>query len=90
MKLKKKYARIETFPWKVIENNVVIIDTSDNRALELSEVAAAIWSCMDGTKGTDEITEDICQRFLIKKAKARKDTVRFLDILVKEELIREV
>jgi ferritin-like protein len=90
MKLKKKYARIETFPWKVIENNVVIIDTSDNRALKLSEVAAAIWSCLDGTKGTDEITEDICQRFLIKKAKARKDTVRFLDILVKEELIREV
>lgn len=85
----KHYIRIAKFPWKIIENNAVIIDSEENRALNLTEVGAEIWGYLDKPKTLDEIVENICQKFEVRKNKAHKDAMKFLKLLLKEELIQD-
>ena len=89
MKSDKYYIRKTKFPCKIIEDEAVIINIEENRVLNLKGAGAEIWGCLDTKKTIDEIVEDICLKFDVERNKAKKDTVKFLSLLLKEELIEE-
>jgi pyrroloquinoline quinone biosynthesis protein D len=56
----------------------------------LSEVAADVWTLLDGTRRLDEIIDAICERYDIERATAAADVTALVTDLADAALISQV
>ena len=74
--------------WKLIEDKVVLLDMDEGRAITLNEVGSHIWTALEKHKTQEELLQDVTSAFDIDENTARKDTIAFLDDMLKRDLIR--
>jgi len=75
-------------PWRIIEEEAVLVDVERGNVIQLNEVACFIWSQINGKKKIREIIDCVYASFEIDKGKAEKDTLEFLNELLKKRLIK--
>jgi hypothetical protein len=73
--------------WQNIDDNVVIADPDGGTLRILNETAGFIWSLVDGTKTTEDIIPDLCERFDVEPEQARADVLAFCQELIQAELL---
>jgi len=76
---------VQNQPYSDLE--VVLVVPSLGRINVLNEIGACIWSLSDGTRTVKEIAEAICVDYDIDLATAEADTMRFLEELLKRNVI---
>lgn len=74
-------------PWRVIEEEAVLVNVDRGDVVQLNETSAFIWSHMDGEKKVQDIVDCICNEFEVNKEEAEKDTAEFINNLWKKKLI---
>ena len=77
-------------PWRLIEEEAILIDRDEGEVVRLNPVAAEIWSAIDGKRTANEIVEHICCTFEVSPRKANRDVHRFINQLLRHELIHEL
>jgi hypothetical protein len=55
----------------------------------LSEVAAKVWSLLDGSRTVDELADELCREFDVDRATAAADLAALLEDLASASLIGE-
>ncbi len=87
--LNTRFARDERISWRMIEDEAILIDRDEGEMLRLNPIGTEIWHGLDGTRSVNEIVEHIHQTFEVKRKKAEKDVLRFLNQLVRREMVAE-
>jgi len=79
----------EKIPWRLIEEEAVLLDLEEGEVLRLNPVGAEIWNAIDGTRTVAEIVAHICRTFEVSERTARRDVDRFIRTLLRHDLIHE-
>lgn len=87
LSLDKPVFRNERMLWKMIEGNAILIDQDEGELMRLSEVGTEIWNSIDGKRTIDQIIEHICNIFEVNRNVAKRDTLRFIKKLIREEIV---
>ena len=87
--LDTRLAKSEKIPWRLIEEEAVLLDLDEGEVLRLNPVGAEIWNAIDGTRTVAEIVVHICRTFEVSHRTARRDAHRFLKQLLRHELVEE-
>ena len=90
--LKKKYKRNESFIFRKIENETILVPIRDNVGdlrfiYNLNEVGEFIWEHLDGKNRLLDIKEMILREFEVPSQKAEKDLFEFVSQLKQIEAI---
>jgi len=84
-----RLAKNEKIPWRLIEEEAVLLDLEEGEVLRLNQVGAEIWNAIDGTRTVEEIVSHICRTFEVSHRTASRDVRRFLKQLLRHELVQE-
>lgn len=76
-------------PWRIIENEAILVQVDSGEVIHLNEVAAEIWRLIDGKRQIKEIIDHIHSAFDVDKTEAKKDTLEFIKSLLDKELVAE-
>ena len=76
--------RNQRMPWRIIENEAILINIDSEMVIHLNEVAAEIWSAMDGKKTIREIVDTVHGMFKADRSTIEKDVVKFVDELLEK------
>ena len=87
--LDTRLAKNEKIPWRLIEEEAILIDLEEGEVLRLSPVGAEIWNAIDGTRTVTEIVAHICRTFDVSQRTARRDVHRFLERLLRYQLVEQ-
>jgi len=60
----------------------------DNQALELTEIAAFIWKCIDGTKAVSAIAQVLATEYEVDASTALTDVAELLGMLARAGLVK--
>jgi hypothetical protein len=82
-----RLAKNEKIPWRLIEEEALLLDLEEGEILRLNPVGAEIWNAIDGTRTVTEIVAHICHTFEVSHRTASKDVHRFLKQLLRHELV---
>lgn len=78
-------------PWRIIEEEALLVDVNKGEVIHLNEVGAEIWKVINEKKGeetsVEELIEHICSEFEVEKDTAQTDVLEFLDELVEKGLV---
>lgn len=74
-------------PWRMIEQEAILVDVGKGEVIHLNEVAAEIWDVIDGKKTMGDIVQHICKTFSVDEETAEKDTLQFTKELLEKKLI---
>ena len=85
-----RLAKNEKIPWRLIEEEALLLDFEEGEVVRLSPVGAEIWNAIDGTRTVEEIVAHICHTFEVSQRIARRDVYRFLKQLLRHELVQDV
>ena len=80
--------REEKIPWRLIEGEAVLVNIEDGEVIHLNEVAAEIWSVIDGTRSVEEIVKHVNREFEAEIATIEKDVFDFLNQLIEKKVAR--
>ena len=70
----------KNLPWQQMDGKVLILNTGENKAHELNEVASDVWLLITQDKSLEEINTEIQKTYEIDSVSAKKD----VDDLIKE------
>jgi len=84
-----RLVKSETVPWRLIEEQAVLLDLDRGAVVRLNPVGAEIWDAIDGTRTVAEIVAHICRTFEVGRRTARRDVHRFLERLLRDELVEQ-
>ena len=87
---KQVFAKKLKVPWRIIDDEAVIVDLAGNTVLQLNDTGRRIWERIDGAASVARIVECIIDEYAVDRDAAHDDTVRFIDTLVGKGLIHEV
>ena len=79
--MEKLMVRTEDIIWRRIGDEIVVIQDDGMSVHVLNKTAAYIWELCDGTRGTGEITDSLCERFDVGIEEARVDVQEILERL---------
>ena len=82
-----KIHKKEKIPWRIIENEVIIVDIEREDVLQLNEVGQQIWCLIDGTRSLTGITKEITDIYDADEKVAEKDVAEFIKRLSEKGLI---
>jgi hypothetical protein len=88
--LDTQLAKNEKIPWRIIEEEAILIDREEDEVVRLNPVGAEIWNAINGTRTVNEIVDHICGTFDVNQRKAKRDVHRFITQLLRHELIYEL
>jgi hypothetical protein len=77
----------EKTPWRMIEEEAVIVDVDNGNVVQLNEVGSEVWTLIDGRKSVSEIVLHICECFEVDKKRAFDDVSYFLEQIYRRGLI---
>ncbi len=89
-RLEGRLSKNSMIPWRLIEDEAILIDRDEGEVVRLNPVGAEIWSAIDGKRTVNEIVEHICGTFDVSPRKANRDVHRFINQLLRHELIHEL
>jgi hypothetical protein len=89
-RLEGRLSKNSKIPWRLIEEEAILIDRDEGEVVRLNPVGAEIWSAIDGKHTVDEIVDQICGAFNVSPRKAKRDVHRFINQLLRHELIHEL
>lgn len=84
-----RLAKNEKIPWRLIEEEALLLDLEEGEVLRLNPVGAEIWNAIDGTRTVDDIVAHIQGTFEVTEKQAARDVQRFLKQLLRHELVEE-
>src|SRR5437867_2456026 len=84
-----RLAKSEKIPWRLIEEEAILLDLDEGEVLRLNPVGAEIWSAIDGRHTVEEIVAHIRRTFEVSHWTARRDVHRFLKQLLRHALVEE-
>lgn len=87
--LDKRVARDERIAWQIIEDEAVLVDREEREVLRLNPIGTEIWKSIDGTRTLTEIIDHVYQTFDVDRKRAQKDVTRFVNKLVRRELVEK-
>lgn len=88
LSMEDRVQREEKIPWRLIEGEAVLVNIEDGEVIHLNEVAAEIWSVIDGTKSIQEIIEHVNHEFEAERATIEKDVFDFIGKLIEKKVAR--
>lgn len=74
--------------WKLVDDELVIIDTYRYKLLKLNDTARVIWELLDGEHTANQIVDILLEQFDTKKDILEKDVYKFINLLFKREVIK--
>jgi hypothetical protein len=74
-------------PWRIIEEEAILIDLEEGEVVRLNPVGAEVWSAIDGTRTVQDIVTHICRTFEVSQQTANHDVHRFIKSLLRHELV---
>ena len=77
----------EKIPWRIIEEEGVLVDVGKGEVIHLNKVAASIWGIIDGKKTVGEIIAEIRKEYEVDKQSAESDVISFLDKLSEKGVV---
>ena len=75
-------------PWRIIEQEAILVDVKGGNVMQMNEVGAFIWSQINGEKSARRIIDSVCEAFEADKDRIKKDTLEFLSELLKRRIIK--
>lgn len=84
--LKKK----TKIPWRIIDDEAVIVHLKSNSVLQLNDVGRFIWESIDGEVNVKCILEKIYNTYDSDKEKICNDGLHFLNHLIDKELVYDI
>lgn len=75
-------------PWKLVDDELVIIDTYRYKLLKLNDTARVIWELLDGKHTATQIVDILLEQFDTKRDILEKDVYKFINLLFKREVIK--
>ena len=79
----------ERVPWRIIEDEAILVKVDSGEVIHLNEVAAEIWRIIDGKRKISEIVDHVQKDFDVDREQAEKDTLEFIKSLSDINLITE-
>jgi hypothetical protein len=73
--------------YRRIGDEVVIVDTANNRMMTLNETGSAIWMMLDGKK-VGEIAAALAESFCVDETQSLEDSISFLQEMESRGLIK--
>ena len=77
-------------PWRVIEENALLVNPKTSLIYPLNTVACRIWQLLDGKSGADEIAGIIKEEFDVEEDVLRPDLAEFILQLKEAGLIEKI
>jgi hypothetical protein len=81
------FSKKQRLPWRVIDDEVVIVDLAGNNVLQLNDVGRCIWEQINGEQTVSAIIRKVSVEYEVDPSTADKDTTRFLTTLADKDLI---
>jgi hypothetical protein len=76
----------EILTWRLIDQEVVFLNTKERAFYELNKTATYIWAHLNGKRTLNDIINGLAERFLFKKNIAEKDVVEFIKKGIKDRV----
>jgi hypothetical protein len=64
--------------WQTIEGEMILLNIPGKELMGLNEVAARIWSLIDGTRSIARIAEAVAAEFDVSAEEAHRDVIDFV------------
>ena len=84
-----RLAKNAKIPWRLIEDQAILIDLDEGEVVRLNPVGAEIWNAIDGTRTVAEIVAHVCHTFEVSQRRATRDVYRFLKQLLRREFLED-
>jgi Coenzyme PQQ synthesis protein D (PqqD) len=84
------FSKTARVPWRLIDQEIVIVDLKNNSVLQLNDVARLIWEHIDGTVSISAIIDLITEQYLIDRSTAQNDALIFVTTLLEKGLIHAI
>ena len=88
LSVKDRVQKNEKIPWRLIEDEAVLVNIENDEVIHLNEVAAEVWSAIDGTKTISQIIDQIYEKFEVEKEAAEQDVLDCLNQLLEKKVAR--
>ena len=76
-----RVSKKKSIPWRMIEEEAVLVDIDKGEVIQLDEVGARIWENIDGSATVSGIIDAVCSEFEVDKDTATADVLEFLNEL---------
>ncbi|MDD4940717.1 MAG: PqqD family protein [Candidatus Omnitrophica bacterium] len=76
-----RVSKKKSIPWRMIEEEAVLVDIDKGEVIQLDEVGARIWEAIDGSATVSGIIDTVCSEFEVDKDTATADVLEFLNEL---------
>ena len=63
LKLDSRPAKTKDIPWKMIEQEAVLVDMEEGEVIRLNEIGAWIWQAIDGNNSVEDIIHRVDEAF---------------------------
>jgi hypothetical protein len=93
--LEHRYQRNESFVFRRIENETILVPIKDNvgdmgSIYSLNEMGALVWEQLDGKIGLEKIKDKILEQYDVTPQEAEADLSEFMTDLIDIEAVRLV
>ena len=89
--IKSQIISKKDIPWRIIEEEALLVDVQRGEVVHLNEVGAEIWKVINEKKdektSVEKLIEHICSQFEIDENTAEKDVLDFVNELVEKGLV---
>ncbi|MBI5188249.1 MAG: PqqD family protein [Nitrospirae bacterium] len=82
------FVRNSSVSYKLIGDELIIVDPYRHKLLRLNNVGRVIWELLDGRYSIVQITDILGEQFDVTRETIEKDVSRFISLLFKRELIK--
>src|SRR5438270_7206172 len=82
-----RLAKNEKIPWRLIEEEAILLDLEEGEVLRLNPVGTEIWNAIDGTRSETEIVAHICHTFEVTHLTLSTFVHRFVIHLIHHDLV---
>lgn len=87
LSLKSILVKNKLIEGSLIEEESVLMDRDEGEIIRLNPVAGFVWNAVDGKRSVEEILAEVADTFDADEKRIRKDVIRFLKKLLKQEIV---
>ena len=87
MSLEKYVVRNKDMVWRMVGNEVFIINKDGTVIHQLNIVGSEIWKSSEGNLSIRQIIENICNSFEIGEDQVKSDTIEFVENMLDQGLV---
>lgn len=82
------FVRNTAVSYRIVDDELIIIDPYRHKLLKLNDVGRAIWELLNGRHSIAQIIEKLKEEFDTEREVIEEDVCKFINSLYKRELIR--